>query len=283
MWRAKEAVLLWFKMALKLTGALGLIILLAFGADWILRAQNFPVRQVRFEGPFQHVSHAEIERAVLPRVRGNFFLVDLDAVKQAVEAAPWVYRASVRRRFPRDVHINFTEQVLVAHWKQLHWVNQAGEIVRLKRGDVPLDLPIFDGPDGTSMQVLNHHGQFQGVLKPLGLTIHRLSLTPRRSWRLELDVAGADNDQRLVLILDREQWQKKIERFARVYGETLARDLSAIRQVDLRYANGFSVEWRRPAATAAGKERNGSGRPIATNLRGPGTSVAVERAPANEG
>jgi len=37
---------------------------------------------------------------------------------------------------------------------------------------------------------------------------------------------------------------RKAERFARSYAQTLAARVAEIRQVDLRYANGFAVQWR---------------------------------------
>ncbi|MEK7717650.1 MAG: hypothetical protein AAB322_07880, partial [Pseudomonadota bacterium] len=46
----------------------------------------------------------------------------------------------------------------------------------------------------------------------------------------------------ITIVLDREQPERKLERFARVYAQSFALLASDIRQVDLRYANGFSVE-----------------------------------------
>ena len=46
----------------------------------------------------------------------------------------------------------------------------------------------------------------------------------------------------MTIVLDREQPERKLERFARVYVLSFALLASDIRQVDLRYANGFSVE-----------------------------------------
>ena len=45
-----------------------------------------------------------------------------------------------------------------------------------------------------------------------------------------------------VLVLDRDETEQKIGRFARTW-PLLTRERQTIRQVDLRYTNGFAVQW----------------------------------------
>lgn len=230
-----------WRLVLRLIVTLMLFVALSYGADWALRAENFPVQNVRFEGPFKHVTQRELEGGVIDLVRGNFFLVDLDAVQQRVEALPWVHRASVRRRFPHDIAVAFTEQRLAARWGEDAWVNSDGEIVRVRAEDLPSDLPRLDGPEGTSAPVYAAYREFAAALAPLDLRLAALSLMPRRSWRLELQAPGSERS--LTLVADHEQALARIERFARVYRAALAEQATAIRQVDLRYTNGFAVQW----------------------------------------
>jgi cell division protein FtsQ len=237
-----------FWIVVRLIIGLAALIATSYGVDWVLRTENFPVRNVRFEGPFERVTQAELDAAVLSLVRGNFFLVDLDAVRERVEALAWVHRAEVRRRFPQDIAIQFTEEQLAARWSNGAWVNTSGEVVRVTGTDLPTDLPQLVGPDGTSAQVLNAYRDFRDVLANVGLSVATLTLTPRRSW--QLDVAGQADDQRLTLVLDHEQPRVHLERFVRVYRASLASQLTAIQQVDLRYTNGFAVQWRRGIGSA---------------------------------
>lgn len=233
---------------LRVTMALVMLVATSYAADWLLRTENFPVQHLRFEGPFRHVRQAELEAATLDLVRGNFFLVDLDTVQSRVEALPWVHRAAVRRTFPRDISIQFTEERLVARWTENAWVNADGEVVRVAADDLPADVPRLAGPDDTSAEVLTAYRDFTAALAPLHFTLAKLTLTPRRSWRLELQ--GATDDARLTLVLDHEQARPRLERFVRTYGATLASQAGAIRQVDLRYTNGFAVEWSPTRAAA---------------------------------
>ncbi len=234
-------------LVLRLTVGLGTLVALFYAADWVLRADNFPVQNVRFEGPFERVTQQELEAAVLERVRGNFLLVDLEAVKRRVEALPWVHRATVRRRFPHDIAIRFTEQRLAARWGEDAWVNTSGEVVRVSGAGLPADLPRLDGPEGSAAQVLAAYREFAAALAPLDRRLAAVTLAARRSWRL---VLAAPDGRRLTLVLDDAPARRRLERFARVYRATLAAQGDAIRQVDLRYTNGFAVEWQHAGGPA---------------------------------
>lgn len=232
------------RLALKLFCGLALIIAASLGVDWLLRIQNYPVRSVRFEGAFQHVTRAELEAAVMPLVRGNFFLVDLERIKQRVESIPWVHRASVRRSFPSDVYVQFTEQQLFARWREAEWVNTSGEVVRVPGEGSIATAARFTGPDGTAARVLAAYRELTEVLAPQGLRIAALQVTARHGWRVEIQREPALGGKSFVLILDNDDPRKRVERFARVYAASLMSDTPLLKQVDLRYTNGFSIEWR---------------------------------------
>lgn len=224
------------KGGLKLLAALATLIAALHVADRMLRADSLPVQAVHFEGPFRHVTQSELEAAVRDLVRGNFLLLDLAAIQAAVEALPWVHTAAVRRMWPRDLHVRFTEQRLVARWGEGAYLNDAGEVVRLRGEGLP-EGPLLEGPEGTSATVLERYEDFRRLLAPAGLAVERLTLTPRRSWRVQVEGG-------FTIVLDRTDPQRKLARFARVYPAALAGVRERIRQVDLRYANGFAVEWR---------------------------------------
>ncbi len=236
-----------FDTALWVFTALVGLIALILGVEWLLRADTFPVQAARFEGEFKRVTQAELESAVIGTVRGNFLRLDLDAVKTKVEQLPWVQSASVRRAWPRDVYVQFTEQRLLARWNADAWVNQALDAVRVTGDGLPQDVPRLEGPEGTQAQVFERYQTLSSALAASGLTLKRLTLTPRRTWRLELDGG-------LVLVLDREEAEQKIQRFVRTW-PLLAREGRAIQQVDLRYTNGFAVQWKagRTSSVQAGE------------------------------
>jgi cell division protein FtsQ len=225
-----------------MVGILGLLLML----DWLLRADTMPVRNLRFEGEFRHVTPTQLEDAVRDAVRGNFLLLDLDTIRAKVEALPWVHRASVRRSWPRDVAIQFTEQRPVARWGESAWVNYLGEEIRVDSVDLPADAPLLAGPSGTSALVLDQYQRLRERLASAGIGIRRLTMTVRRTWEIELTALrpAAREAEGMLLIVDREDAEHKVERFARLYTPLLAAQAGDIRQIDLRYRNGLAVQWR---------------------------------------
>lgn len=231
-----------FKAGLIMLWALLFLVAAALTLDWLLRADKFLTENVEFEGRFEHVNKQQLVESVKNHVRGNFFVLDLDAIKAKVESLPWVYRASVRRKWPRDLHIHFSEQRFVARWGHDGWLNDVGELVKL--GDLSIELPRLSGPEGTHALVLARYQIINDILEPINLQPIAVTLTSRRTWRVQLNNG-------VVLILERHDPDTKVERFARVYKRVLAHYADRVRQVDLRYTNGFSVEWIDPPAQLA--------------------------------
>lgn len=246
------------RLILRLIVSLSFFVVFSYVADWALRAENFPVESVRFEGPFEHVTQPELELATLDTIRGNFFLIDLGAVQRRVEALPWVQRASVQRRFPHDITIRFSEQQLAAHWGENDWLNASGEVLHVATDDTTKDLPRLDGPTGTSVQVYRAYRQFRERLSLLDARLVGVSLSARRSWRLELQ--PPDGQRVFTLVVDHEQPLPRLERFIRVYAAAFGQREAGIKQVDLRYTNGFAVQWypdRARVAHAAASRNEG--------------------------
>ena len=217
-------------------GVLALATLVLLTADTVLRPESFAVRSLSFEGEFRHVDQQALTTAVMDSVRGNFFLLDLDAIRERARAVPWVHEVTVRRRWPDGVHIRFGEQQLVARWGKHGWVNAQGEHVTLQGREGPAGLPLLTGPDGMQQRVLEHYRSLNDILTPVQLQVAALTLTDRHSWNIVLHNG-------LVLTLGREEPEPKVERFARVYPRALAAQVARAKRVDLRYTNGFSVEW----------------------------------------
>lgn len=234
----------WISLALILvTGALASGVVAVM--DYISQADRFPVRSVRLEGDFVRLSRTELVSTIAPHARGNFFLLDIDAVTTAVAQQPWIRHVSVRRQWPDTVAVYFQEHRLSARWGQDRWLNTHGEVVDLRQAAAPSGLPTLIGPAGSERQVLAQYRGLNEQVKKIGVDIVRLELSPRRMWQL-----GLSNN--LSLLLGRGEPQPKLARFLAVYSDTVASRVEQIKHVDLRYTNGFSVQWVR--ADGAGGE-----------------------------
>ena len=207
---------------------------LAFGfaaLHLLARSSLFPLRAIEVTTPVERTSKAQIEAALQGRVAGNFFAVDISAVRSGIERLPWVRRVGVRRAWPDGLEIAIEEHVPLARWGDDALINVHGErFVGTTHGR----LPMFVAPSGTESELARRYPRFARVLAPLGARLDRVVLTPRFAWQLRLD-----NGLQLMLGRDADAAEERLRRFVEVY--------PSIRQgakhdyVDLRYPNGFVV------------------------------------------
>jgi len=212
------------------------LVLLAFliaGGQRLLRSQLFPLHEIVVTQPLARTTRAEIESAVHDRITGNFFALDLEQVRGALERLPWVRRATVRRIWPDRLEVSLEEHVALARWADDGLVDTYGERFAARTDEA---LPLFVGPAGTEHEVASRYARFSRLVAPLGAPIERVTLTPRFAWQLRL----ADG-LNLMLGRDADLAEGRLQRFVAVYDQALKNMPGRHEYVDLRYPNGFAV------------------------------------------
>ncbi|WP_345888887.1 cell division protein FtsQ/DivIB [Shewanella algae] len=218
-----------------------LLVLAAFGmAAWKLGlvlndAEALPIESVAIKGERQYTTDAEIRGALQDLMQRSFFSADVAEVQQALEALPWVYRASVRREWPAKLKVYLQEQVAVAHWNQDEWLNEHGEVFLAPPQPGLENLPWLAGPEPMAKEVLISFRQMDELLRINSFKLDRLSLSPRHAWEATLGNG-------IMLELGREDKMARIQRFINVYPELVKQEKSVAR-VDLRYDTGLAVGW----------------------------------------
>jgi cell division protein FtsQ len=221
---------------------------LVAAAIWMVRMPALPIKQVALVEQPQHVRRGEVEQALTGMLRGNFFSVDLEAVRSALEKLPWVRRAEVRRQWPSRLEVRIEEHKPVARWEEgrgqarNELVNSYGEVYVATLGEKEAaTLPQLFGPQGTSQEVLKRYAEFVQALAPVELKPVQVVLSPRLAWHVRL----ADG---MTMDLGREQQKApvsaRLSRFVEVYPATVAKRPERPAAVDLRYPNGFAMRAR---------------------------------------
>lgn len=205
------------------------------------RLPVFPLRQLVLANPVEQVGHGQIESAARAALAGNFFTVNLDAVRTAFEKLPWVRRAEVRRRWPDGIELALEEHVAVARWQhaegEAQFVNTYGELFAAAPAAVP-SLPAFSGPEGSSALVLARYREFEQALAAMGRHPVVVALTARQAWELKLDdgvVIELGRDQARQALMER------LARFVEHYPAVREKIHVAAGVVDMRYPNGFAL------------------------------------------
>jgi len=241
---------MWDNPRLLNTAANALIALAALlfayaGLQLLLRSPLFPLKEIVVRGDLKNANAAEIESAA-DGAGGNFFAVDLAALRARMEQVSWVRRVELRRVWPDRIEARLEEHVAFARWGAGGFVNTFGEpfSAAIEEG-IAAKLPLLAGPAGSEGEMARRYRRFADLLAPLGSSPDRVVLTPRYAWQLRL--AGGDQGG-LNVELGRdgaEAVEQRLERFVAAYPDSLGRlPRSAgaeLRFVDLRYPNGFAM------------------------------------------
>ncbi|MFW5910154.1 MAG: cell division protein FtsQ/DivIB [Thiohalospira sp.] len=218
-------------------GGLALVAVAAAALSWLQDPATLPLEAVELEGRLDRVEGSAVRRAVAPYVDRGFFAVDVAAVREAVEALPWVAEVRVRRIWPDRLGIEVTEHRPLARWADGGVVSREGELFHPEPETVPEGLPSFQGPEALAGDMADRFWELGRSLESTGLALQGLAADGRRAWRLELDNG-------IEVVLGRDAWRDRLQRFLASWPETLQPMADRIEVVDLRYTNGFSVRWK---------------------------------------
>lgn len=198
-------------------------------------AEALPIEALVIKGERVYTTEDEIRSAMEALMQRSFFSADVAEIQQAIEALPWVYKASVRRVWPARIKVFLQEQKAEARWNGMDWVNEHGEVFAAATQPGLEGLPKLSGPEARSAEVLTAYRQVAELLKINGFGLESLSLSPRHAW-----IAVLDNG--ITLELGREDKMARVQRFINVY-PTLQKQPKAVARVDLRYDTGLAVGW----------------------------------------
>jgi cell division protein FtsQ len=228
-----------------LLGAL-LLGLLGSGTWWLAQRPMFTLKVIRIEGvgetQLRHVNAATVRSAALPRIRGNFFTTNLDGVRLAFEAVPWVRKASVRREWPDTLIVSIEEHQPLGTWgEDGRLLSTRGDVftANLDEAEEDGNLLAFEGPEGSEKEVLARYRDLRDWFAPAHLVPEEVQLSKRYAWKVKLDNG-------MTVELGREQsrttLKERAERLIGVYPQLVERLQDRIESVDMRYPNGLALK-----------------------------------------
>ncbi len=198
---------------------------------------RWPLRQLRIDGPFEHVSAAQVRAAVRPHIKPGFFAVPLGQVRVAVEQLPWVDTVDVRKRWPDVLEVRLRERSAAAIWQGGELVDVEGKLFAVPASSVPVGLPRFAGPRSRVREVLDFFRETAPQVAPYDMHVAAVQMSRRGGWSLRLQ----DGTE---LVLGTEDAKPRLARFLAVQAPLAAAASAHMLRADLRYANGFAVAWQ---------------------------------------
>lgn len=228
-----------------------MLCLLYGGYKWMARQPMFDFRVVQVRAvkgvSLRYVDAVTVRSAALPRIRGNFFTADLQAIRAAFETVPWVQRASVRREWPNKLVVTVEEYKLLGTWgeEEGRLLSADGFVFTANLAEAEAEmggkLPELAGPDDSAHEVAARLADLRNWLAPLHLTPRSLSLSQRYAWTARLDNGITLHLGRAA---ERDVLKARIDRFVSVYPQLSVAMAGQIGSVDLRYPNGLALRRR---------------------------------------
>ena len=208
-------------------------------------AERWPLSRLRVTSQFERVQAEPLQQAIAPYAARGYFAVDLDAAQRAIEQLPWVEQVQVRKQWPDALEIHIEEHEPFAFWGEDQLLSRRGQLFPVPPDLADERMPRLGGPDARSAEVVDMYDQTRELFAPLGYSVERLAMDARGSWSLTLDSG-------LEVVVGRDDARMRLQRFARVLPQLLARQARPVARADLRYTNGFTLAWGAPAATVTG-------------------------------
>lgn len=223
----------WFYVIIFLT-------LVGGGVMWLYHSpSSLPIQQVKIDGELHYADSNLLQDIAQQHMRGNILQVDLNEAQAAFATVPWIADAQVRRRLPDTIEIQLTERKPIAYWGDDKLVDSEGRVFVVESN---LDLPTFEGPNGTEKNMVDQFALFQAELSKQNLKIAKLIHTSRSAWSIVLSNG-------ITIHLGRENINERLTRFVNIWSELFAKQANTIGYVDMRYKDGFATQARQAATT----------------------------------
>ncbi len=206
---------------------------------WAAAALNGPIRSVVVTPPLPASGQQAMRAAIAGHVRDGILLTDLNAIARDLRTIDWVARAEVRRRWPDRLEIDVKVRVPVARWGEDRLIAADGRLMDLQLpASEAARLPLLRGEPGDESLVMRRFRLISGLLRPLGVDLVELGVDPSRRWRMRLSNGIRVN-------FGAGDVGERVRRFLALYTTELHERAALVDVVDLRYADGAAVAWRR--------------------------------------
>ena len=208
-------------------------------------ADRWPVRYLRVDAEFNHVSAEQIRAATSAHLGTGFFALDIDRVRASVASLPWIERVEVRKRWPDTLEVRVVEREPFARWGDHRLIGRDGTVFSAPGAESIQGLPHLAGPDDRLDDVMDFYQRSTRLFSGTGLGVSGVALSDRGGWTLTL-ASGAEVE------IGRERTAERLQRFIDVLPRLTAGHSGGFERADLRYANGFAIRWQDGEAAPAG-------------------------------
>jgi len=213
---------------------------------WFSQQPFFSLKVIQVQeaegNTLKHVNTLTVRGVALPRIKGNFFTVDLDAVREAFKVVPWVRDATVRRKWPNGLVVALEEHRPLGTWGEDGLLlSVKGDVFTANLAEAEEDVTLlrFYGPEGSEKEVVMRYDELKKGFATIRLEPVLLELSERYAWQTKLNNG-------MTVRFGREEghssMRRQMARLLAVYPRLAAQLKNGIRGIDLRYPNGLALK-----------------------------------------
>lgn len=207
-------------------------------SQWIQNPENMKIDLVRVSGELRILDKGKLHAIIEPYTKTNLYLLDAEGLEKALEDNPWVQSASMTRILPDTLRVNVVEQNPVALWGKDAMLADDGQIIHAVWDEQKEELPTLYSPTVKGRNMAQGFLKIRQWMKGFPIRMTEFTENARGSWKIKLENG-------LVLKIGRDHQQKRLKRFMVAYKQSLMGSIDEIKVIDLRYTNGFAVQWKK--------------------------------------
>jgi len=208
-------------------------------------ATRFPVSNVDVLGTLDYADRDTLQQLIEVHTRDGFYALDIDGIRHALEATPWVSAVHVRRVWPARLSVDVEEHEPTARWNENALLSKSLELFYPPQLDANNEeamqwqshfagLPQLTGAPGRHEAVLDAFRYYQQMLSQFGVQLDALEEDERLSQSMYLS-----ND--VDVHLGYEHREVRLQRFIDVYERLVTPLEGRSAKFDMRYSNGFAL------------------------------------------
>lgn len=170
---------------------------------------------------------------------GSFFTAILPELKDSAMQQDWISQVDIERKWGEGIVITALPREAIARFGSEHLIDSQGKVYKPVSESELLQpgLIMLQGDADQSTLIMQQMQQVNQWFAPLDMQVEDLVLTPRMTWAIKFN-----NGMRIIV--DNEHTSQKLMNLSQLLQNQLADKKENIAAADLRYKNGFVIDWK---------------------------------------
>lgn len=184
--------------------------------------------------------YQKLNTAMSKKQAGSFFTAVLPELKDSVMQQDWISQVDIERKWGEGIVITALPREPIAKFGSEHLIDSQGKVFKpVSESELSQDgLIMLQGDAEQSSLIMQQMQQVNQWFAPLKMQVDDLVLTPRMTWAIRFN-----NGMRIIV--DNEHTSQKLMNLSQLLQNQLADKRGQIQAVDLRYKNGFVIDWKK--------------------------------------